>query len=387
MNEAQIKARMKSLGEEAQRVVDGTKSNAEKRVELDRIDAEIQSLSDQGAALAQAKQFMGGGSQLGSGAAFGLSVSAKAFGGPSITPDEQQSRALFAAAKSHQSLSVEIETKSAMDLSGSIPADLAPGILAFRTEPTRIASLFPRVTMPGPSIEYIRHTGNSGSAGMVAPGGQKPEITLATDVVTATARKIAAHIGVTTETLLDFQSSSGYITAALQHSLTSAENVGLLNGDGVAPNLTGLLTTPGLLTRAQAASDETVLDVIEKSLNDLRTGASFTEATGIVMHPDAFSAARLLKNTLGNYVLGEPTDAGPATLWGKPVVCTTDIDPKTVVVGNFADGGAVLMRQGVTVQTQSAGADFTTNIVRYLAEERIALAIYRPSMFVNVTLL
>lgn len=307
----------------------------------------------------------------------------KAFGGPQIAPDEEQTKALFAAAKSKQSLGVEVKSPLGLDL----PDVVMPGVVAFQREPTRIASLMPNVPMPGPSVEYVRHVSNTGAAGTVAPGGAKPEITLVTDIVTATARKIAGHVGVEDETLLDFTSSASYVTGELERALTSVENSQLLSGDGTAPNIEGLLNTSGLITRTQAASPETVLDTLELALNDLRTGSSFTGASGIVMNPADFSAARLLKNSYGEYLLGHPTDTAPPTLWGVPVVVTTDIAAKTAVVGNFAEGSQLLIRDQVRVETQSTGTDWTSNITRFRAEERVALAVLRPSMFVKVTLL
>jgi len=378
---------LRQLAAEAGTVVKSARMNpTQKKARLDGIEAEMKAAKETIEMHESAGRLMVGGSSIDSGeGGYQFAAGAKSFGGPPLSVDTEQLQALHGAAKSKQSL--RVETKAALDLDPSIPATLTPGLLAFRREPNRVASLFPSRPMPGPSMEYLRHASNTGAAGTVAAGAAKPEIVPVVDVIIATARKIAAHIGVNDESLLDFTATGAYIGNELVRAITATENTQLLSGNGVAPNLQGILGVSGVLTRTQAVAPETLLDTLELALNDLRVGSAFTEATGVVMHPNDFSAARLLKNTQGEYLLGHPTDSEPATLWGKPVVVTTDIAAKTVLVGNFAEGGEVLYRQGVTIETGSAGTDWTSNITRFRAEERLTLAVYRPSMFVKVTLL
>ena len=376
---------MRALVTKAAAVVASNQTPAAKKAALDAIEAEVKQHQDTLGIHKQARMLASGGEAPQVVGASSFALTGKSFGtAPSLNLDAEQLKALHHAATSKQNL--RVETKSAMDLTTSIPSTLSPQIVAFRREPTRVASLFPVQSMPGPAIEYVRHISNTGAAGTVAPGAPKPEITLTTDTVTATARKIAAHIGVVDETLLDFGATSGYLSNELVRAITSTENTQLLSGNGTAPNLQGILTTTGILTRTQGASPETALDTLELAMNDLRVGSSFTEADGLVMNPSDFSALRLAKDSQGRYLLGPATEGEPATLWGKPVVVTTDIAAKTVLVGNFAEGGSVLYRQGITIETQSAGTDWTSNITRFRAETRLALAIYRPSMFVKVTL-
>lgn len=388
MNPAAVKAAMQKLAADAQEVVASKSlSTAEKKSALERIESEIQTHTDALIVDSQVRQLAGFGNSLyGADGGLGVGLGVKSYGGPSLRPSEAQVKAMQAAASSKQSLKIEVDTK-ALDLDSSIPAGLSPGIIAFRREPTRVASLFPNAAMTGPSIEYVRHASSTGAAGMVAAGGEKPEITVNTDTVTAVARKIAGHIGVVDESLQDFGAVNGYISGELFRACTAVENTQLLSGDGTGVNLEGILSTTGVLTRTQAASPETPIDTLELALTDLRNGESFTEATGFVMNPTDWSAIRLLKNSYNEYLLGHPAEGDPSMLWGKPVVLTTDCPAKTVLAGNFEIGGAVLIRQGFTLETQSSGTDWTSNITRFRGEERIALAIYRPSAFIKVTLL
>ena len=73
------------------------------------------------------------------------------------------------------------------------------------------------------------------------------------------------------------------------------------------------------------------------------------------------------------------------TLWGLPVVVSNRITSGTALVGNFAVGAKLHLREDATVKVGMANDDFTRNIVRVLAEMRAALTIRRPSAFAKVT--
>lgn len=373
------KTAMRRLAAEAQSLTKSGASLAEKKARLDGIEAEMRSHQETISTLEGANRLAFLGDSTESDDTPTSWAASKSFGGAPLTPSVEQLKALHYAATSKQSLRLDVDTKTPLDLTapGIIPPQLAPGILAFRREPFRVASLFPSSGTDAPSVEYVQHTSTTGVATVVAAGAAKPELTLVTTTVTAYARKIAAHIGVLSETLADFQTTAGYVTQELVNALIAAENAQLLTGSGVAPNMQGILTTTGVLTRTQAAAPETALDTLELAMTDLRVGASFTEPTGFVMHPSDLSAVRHLKDTQGRYLVGAPTDAAPATLWGKPVVLTTSIAAKTVLCGNFAEGGQLLVREGVRMETSnSSGTDFTTNVVRFLGELRETLLIF-----------
>jgi HK97 family phage major capsid protein len=73
-------------------------------------------------------------------------------------------------------------------------------------------------------------------------------------------------------------------------------------------------------------------------------------------------------------------------LWGLPVVVTTSATVGTAVVGAFNTCAEVFRKGGITVEaTNSNENDFLTNLIAIRAEERLALAVYRPAGFSTVT--
>jgi HK97 family phage major capsid protein len=67
-------------------------------------------------------------------------------------------------------------------------------------------------------------------------------------------------------------------------------------------------------------------------------------------------------------------------------VVTTAISAGTALVGAFQIGAQIFRRQGISVDmTNSNEDDFRKNLVAIRAEERLALAVYRPLAFCTVT--
>jgi HK97 family phage major capsid protein len=68
------------------------------------------------------------------------------------------------------------------------------------------------------------------------------------------------------------------------------------------------------------------------------------------------------------------------------VVVSSNITVGTALVGAFREGAAVFRKGALRVEaSNSHGTWFQSNITALRAEERLALAVYRPSAFVAVT--
>ncbi|MFN2489299.1 MAG: phage major capsid protein [Actinomycetota bacterium] len=165
-----------------------------------------------------------------------------------------------------------------------------------------------------------------------------------------------------------------------------AENSQLLVGSGVAPNLTGLLNTSGILTRARGADSN--LDAVLKAKADLRVGASFTEPDGLVIHPTNLATIQLAKDSQGRYITNDPAAAGPETLFGMRLIPTTKITANTALMGNYAEAARLYVRQSPVVEIAPLGGgttEFIANQTLARCEERLALAVPRPTSLISIT--
>jgi HK97 family phage major capsid protein len=160
----------------------------------------------------------------------------------------------------------------------------------------------------------------------------------------------------------------------------------LLSGSGAGQELRGLLNRSGLQTQAKGA--DPTPDAIYKAMQKIRgaAGLGFAEPTAVVFHPNDWTEIKLLRTADGIYLWGNPSDEGPDRIWGLPVRQTTGIAEGTALVGAFRPHAEVIRREGITITLSTEHASyFVENKVAILAEERLALAVYRPSAFCTVT--
>lgn len=259
-----------------------------------------------------------------------------------------------------------------------IPVILTPG----EQQPT-IAALMPSGRTSQTSIAYMEETTTTNAAAETAEAGTKPESALAFTERTSPVRKIATFLPVTSEVMEDAPMMEDYINTRLQQFVGYREDSQLLNGDGIAPNLTGILNTAGIQTQAKGA--DPTPDAIHKAMTKLWTGA-YLSADGLVMHPSDWEEIRLLRTADGIYIWGSPSEPGTARIWGLNVTLTTAIAAGTALVGAFRAAAQVFRRSDLSLEVSNSHADFfQTNKLAIRVEERLALVVFRPAGFCTVT--
>lgn len=284
---------------------------------------------------------------------------------------------------------VELQATTLDTTSGSggqlIVSDFQPGIVPLLFKRLTVADLLSSGTTTSNSITYMRETTFTNAAAPVAQGATKPESTLVFDKVTDNVEKIAHWLPVTEEMLEDVDQIRSYIDARLRLGVALTEEDQLLNGSGASPAIRGILNRTGL-TPAQARGADTNADAIFKQITTI-SSTVFIQPDGIVMHPTNWQTIQLTKNAAGNYLGSGPwANAQPAQLWGYPVAVTPSITLNTALVGAFKEAAQVFRKGGVRVEASNSHMDFfVKNLVAIRAEERLALAVYRPAAFGTVT--
>jgi HK97 family phage major capsid protein len=304
-------------------------------------------------------------------------------GGSPFAFAEDDLRGLHQAVVSRSSMAI----KAFSTADSLLPAQLAPQVLGPVHE-NRLLDKLPTQPISAPSYEYIRHHSTTGAAAIVAEGAAKPEIVLNTDTLIATVQKIACHGAVSWEQLRDWDTFVGYVQAELARQLIDVENAELLNGAGTTGHLTGLLATSGALTHDHSAdaTGVTALDAIEMSIAAMRVGAALAEPDLLVLHPTTWSAIRRSKDSQNRYLVApDPTADEANSVWGVEVLVTTVLAAGAGALLDTKKFGKVLVRDGLTMQTGTNNDDFTKNLVRFICEERLALAVERPAAVLSIT--
>jgi len=279
----------------------------------------------------------------------------------------------------------DIDMKTLMSTdAGWAPETRRTGILAeYAVRRPMVADLIPQAQTDQAAVVYMEETTLTNNTAPTAEAGAFPENALAYTERSEAIRKIAAFLPVTDEQLEDVPGIQAIINNRLVLMLALAEENQLLNGNGTAPNLTGLLNKAGV--QSQAKGTDTTLDAVYKAMNLVRVNA-FAEPTAVIMHPSDFEEIRLTKTVDGIYIWGSPSEAGPARIWGAPLVLTTAISAGTALLGDFQLYAGIWRKRGATIKVSDSHSDYFVNGKQAIRiDERMALTIYRPAAFCKVT--
>lgn len=257
-----------------------------------------------------------------------------------------------------------------------------PGILTLPQRRMTVRDLITPGNMDGNALEYVKETGFTNNAGMVAEGTKKPESSIKFDLVATTAKVIAHYMKASRQILSDASQLASFIDGRLRYGLAFKEEQQLLNGDGTGQNLLGIIPQATAFSAPfDPAGTETNIDNIRLAF--LQSELAEYPATGVVMNPIDWARIELTKDTTGRYIIGNPQGVLGATLWNRPVVTTQAITVDKFLAGAFRLGAQIFDRWQARVEVATENEDdFVKNLVTILAEERLALAVYRPEAFI-----
>jgi len=285
---------------------------------------------------------------------------------------------------------VDMEVKAAIttlttDADGSagdlVTATRLPGVLALPQRTMTVRDLISPGTMDGSVLEYVKETGFTNNAAPVAETVKKPESTMKFDVVSTSAKVIAHFVKASRQILSDAPQLASLVDQRLIYGLKFREEVQLLNGDGTGQNLLGIIPQATAFADPLSMSSPTQIDMLRLAL--LQSELAEYPSTGIVMNPIDWAFIELMKDSTGRYIIGNPQGTLGATLWNRPVVTTQAIAVDKFLAGAFKLGAQVFDRWQARVEVATENEDdFVKNLVTVLAEERLALAVYRPEAFI-----
>ena len=272
--------------------------------------------------------------------------------------------------------------KTLLTLSDMTPQSDRRPLVQSAQDSSTVSDLMLSGTTSSNVISYYEETTFTNAAAATSEGSAKPEAALDFTERTDTVRKIAVWIPATSEFLEDNEAIRSYIEGRLVFMLRQEEEDQLLNGDGNAPNISGVLDRSGI----QTVGSTNDVDAIYHAITEVRVDGQ-AEPTGAVFHPLSWQNIRLSKDDNNQYYGPGPFSADNVErIWGLPVRVTPKIAEGTALVGAFRPHSQVFRKGGVRVTASTEHSTyFTENKVAILAEERLALAVYRPAAFCTVT--
>lgn len=224
---------------------------------------------------------------------------------------------------------------------------------------------------------------------VAAASGQKPEGAFTWTKVTRSVDAIAEGVPIAKRALLNGGQMASIIDDQLRYDVSQRLNSQMLEGNGAAPNFTGIRNEPGILTQAFSGNIIETLRKAKTKVSSPTTGSGKIP-TGVAMTPENHETLDLFRvggsvATDGPYQIN-PYGDQPMRLWGMTLVEEPGLTANKAVVGYFRD--AVLWdNQQTTVQAFDQHKDFASrNLVYLLAEWWGTFGVLQPRSFCDSTL-
>lgn len=252
------------------------------------------------------------------------------------------------------------------------------------------------------AITFVRETSFTNNAAAVAEAtatdgttGLKPESDLQMEEVTVAVKTLAHWMAITRQTLQDAPQMRTTVEGRLLDGLRLEESDQLLNGDGTGANILGLRNQPNIqVLDAAAFTANPVADAgsANENFNRILRGRVNIRSAGrarsnfVTLNPADMETFLTSTNANGDYYGAGPfSGTGVANLWGLRVIEDENQPAGEALVG---DGrmAAVWDRMAAQILIDTVDNQFIRNMLTILAEERLALTVYRPQAFVKVTL-
>lgn len=264
-------------------------------------------------------------------------------------------------------------------------------------DPYVIPALIDTITTDQYQYKYLEETTYTNNSAPTAEGSALGENALAFTERTEEIRKIGAFIPMTEELLADVSASQGYIDSRLRFMVRQTISDQIIGGSGSGVNLTGILNKTGINSFNYSSFSGSLKRIgqLFEAITEIQKDA-FMNPDAIIMHPsDWYQVVTEVNAVTTSGALnplfvgaGNFNDAVRPSIWGVPVVVSTEISAGDCLVGTFGGGQAIhiVARQGMEVaMSDSHDENFVKDIVVMKATVRMGLPIYRATAFAKIS--
>lgn len=273
-------------------------------------------------------------------------------------------------------------TPTKVGIKGPEATSLAPsfyaGVFGTPNVPQKIEPLIPHIAVTTDSVDYVTVADNIGAAG-VAEANKIPESTFTPTLAKANVVNVAHYTKITKQLADDAPALAAYINTKMLYGLQNKVENQIVNGNGTAPQLKGLLATGSYTdASAQLAGAKNRFDLLLLLQGVAETAAYEPEA--LVLNPMTWAQLAMEKDSQDRYLLGGPGLAANKSVWGIPVVTSSAVPAGKFIFGNFTQTVTIYDRQQVAVEmTGTNEDDFTHYLYTIRASRRLALAVEVPA--------
>lgn len=288
-----------------------------------------------------------------------------------------------------------INTFPASSVQPLVQGDRIMSIFATPNRRLTLRDLLPSGPTSSNLIEFTRENAFTNAAGpqrdtasplAAIENVTKPESAITFTLATVPVITLAHFIPLSKQVMGDSPMIASYVDGRLMFGLKLKEETQLLKGLGTGGELTGIQTDATSYT-PESPQLTNEIDIIRDAI----TQAQVAEYTPnfIVLNPADWDSIQRRKvgSSDDRYVYGDPVQSWMATpLWGLTPIVTNSQTAGTFLLGDV-NGCMIFDREQAAVEMSfEDSTNFQKNMVTVLAEERLALAIFRTEAFITGSL-
>lgn len=239
-----------------------------------------------------------------------------------------------------------------------------------------VENLIPHIPVSSSAVEYLKHTGFTNNAGVVAEGAVKAESTFEFDLATANVVTIAHWTKITEQLAADAPAVTAYINAKMMYGLQLKVDNQIISGTGTSTQLGGFLKSGNHTDYSSAVTVPTGANLMDFALLiKTKLDTLGYPPKVLLLNPADWAGLALLKDTQKRYLLGGPAGVTTKSLWGLPVETTASVPSGKYVMADFALGSTIYDRQEVALEIDREGDDFRKNLLTIRVERRLGLGV------------
>ena len=239
-----------------------------------------------------------------------------------------------------------------------------------------VENLIPHIPVSTSAVEYLKHTGFTNNAGVVAEGAAKAESTFEFDLATANVVTIAHWTKITEQLAADAPAVTAYINAKMLYGLQLKVDNQIISGTGTSTQLGGFLKSGNHTDYSSAVTVPTGANLMDFALLiKTKLDTLGYPPKVLLLNPEDWAGLALLKDAQKRYLLGGPAGVTTKSLWGLPVETSASVPSGKYIMADFALGSTIYDRQEVALEIDREGDDFRKNLLTIRVERRLGLGV------------
>jgi hypothetical protein len=277
-----------------------------------------------------------------------------------------------------------------------VEPDAKPGIRPLPLlPPLNVLDLITMSTTDSTSVKWVRENVFTNAAAEVeesVAGDEKtkPESSLTLEPVSFDVTTIAHWMPAAKQALRDVAGVKSLIDAKLEWGLRRRLAKQVINGDGIGPNLLGIVNTPGIghVDRSGVDPDSFIEDIYDGAVS---IGDAYGETPNVCFVSRAdYKLLRFARGNeggagTGSFLFGPPTHGHPIEVEDTLVLPNWDLPAGHSIMGIWREF-AVWMHEGITIGMSDSHADYyVKNLVAILAEFSAAAGAMETVAFCEIS--